>query len=264
MAGKNKPQKHSGNWLWLYALAVILLALAVNVAMCIPIPTLHSLTSGDWLNFWGGYLGGVLGCIPAFAALHESRRQARQQHDEVQAQLEESRRQTEQMLYDSQEVRRCSVMPLVDLTIFPLNHCPSTEELDEYWCLMTDTQGANYTYRPTILTSEKYRQAPGRYYVVYVRNIGLGPALNATVRDDKNCPFFDGDVSTTHDLKSILEITPIKHSEVSRPVNFVIQYTDVFSNLYQREYSVEWTYGGGFASKNFTPPRLIRKSDIPG
>ena len=97
-----------------------------------------------------------------------------------------------------------------------------------------------------------------------MRNIGLGPALNATVRDDKNCPFFDGDVSTTHDLKSILEITPIEHSEVPRPVNFVIQYTDVFSNLYQREYSVEWTYGGGFASKNFTPPRLIRKSDIPG
>ena len=63
---KNKEPTH---WLWKYVAAILLFAATVNGAMYLPIPTLSTLTSGDWLGFWGGYLGGAIGCIPAIAAL---------------------------------------------------------------------------------------------------------------------------------------------------------------------------------------------------
>ena len=49
-----KENKEPTHWLWKYVAAILFFAAAVNGAMYLPIPTLSTLTSGDWLGFWGG------------------------------------------------------------------------------------------------------------------------------------------------------------------------------------------------------------------
>ncbi|MCQ2439425.1 MAG: hypothetical protein MJ074_06660 [Oscillospiraceae bacterium] len=107
-------------WLFLYALFVILLAGSINLMLYLPIPSHGSIDSTHWLGFWGSFLGSSIACIPAILALNESRRQARQQHEEVQAQLEASRKHAEMQSADAEEIRRLSVMPVLDISFrFP-------------------------------------------------------------------------------------------------------------------------------------------------
>lgn len=71
---KNRKIPH---WIILYVVAILLVACAVNGLMYLAVPTLPDLNAPTWLTFWGSYLGGAIGCLPALAALYDNRREAR-------------------------------------------------------------------------------------------------------------------------------------------------------------------------------------------
>ena len=87
-------------WLVLYVFGILLLAGAVDFLMQFPFPSFNqTLNAPSWLDFWGGYLGGAIGCLPALAALYDNREEARRQHEE------------------NKESRRLAVMPVFDCRI---------------------------------------------------------------------------------------------------------------------------------------------------
>ena len=59
---KNRKIPH---WIILYVVVILLVACAVNGLMYLAVPTSPGLTAPSWLDFWGGYLGGAIGCVPA-------------------------------------------------------------------------------------------------------------------------------------------------------------------------------------------------------
>lgn len=261
MENSSKSKKNS-NWLWWYVLAVLLLAGGINAAMYLPIPTLKGLGAEDWLGFWGGYLGGVLGCIPAFAALIESRRQAKQQHEEVQEQLSESKRQAGQMHFETIESRRCSLMPVVDLTITSLQKYPTSNEHPQYWGYIREGSDDCLDVFPEYFTKEYYDEKRSCLFDFYIRNIGPGPALNTTITLadplDRPCDIFTGDVSTSLDVHLIFETQPLIYGILHKTLHFKIQYHDVFGNVYEREHSITLD-PEGILSADWTSPTLKKR-----
>ena len=82
MNKNDEPKKKEVRWICLYILVIIGIAGLINLLMSPSIPSISSIGAPTWLNFWGSYLGGAIGCLPAIAALQHSRREARRQHEE--------------------------------------------------------------------------------------------------------------------------------------------------------------------------------------
>ena len=87
------------HWFGFYVVVMLAIPGIVNFLMNLAIPTLPDLNAPSWLGFWGSYLGGAIGCLPALAALYDNRREARRQHEE------------------SERSRRLAVMPVFDCRI---------------------------------------------------------------------------------------------------------------------------------------------------
>lgn len=157
-----KENKKPTHWLWKYVAAILLFAATVNGAMYLPIPTLSTLTSSDWLGFWGGYLGGAIGCIPAIAALLHSQSESKRLHEET------------------AEAQRRSVLPIFSIDIQPPS---SYSSYSTYITLFTN--GTSFV-KPILPNTDIYNElAPYDEetsdhigYGCTLQNIGLGPALN--------------------------------------------------------------------------------------
>lgn len=259
----DKSSKQYTKWLILYILFIIVVSLLINLLLYLPIPSAGNVDAPDWLGFWGSFLGSMIACIPAFFALDESRRQAKQQHNEVQEQLTESRRQAEQMHFETLESRRCSVMPIVDLIIFPIYEYPDENDLPNYWALIDDKEGVNQAVSSNHFTREMYKSSPGNFYSFHIKNIGLGTALDAQITAG-DVIFFGGDVATSFDWNSIFRITSdnANAKEPLKQFDFKIRYHDVFSNLYERECSVRLG-SMSISVLRATPPKLIERCETP-
>lgn len=202
----------------------------------------ENLNNATWLDFWGSYLGALIGVVPAYLALTESRKQAKQQQRE------------------SLEARRCSLMPIVDLTLFHLQSFPSSEERSKYFGYIRE-RDSYISVIPEEFTEEAYHEKPYCYYDFYVRNIGPGPSLGATITlttPGKQDMVFYGDVSTTLDVHQILEIQPPVITP-TRTLDFCIRYQDVFENVYERTLKVIVDFEG-IVEDEFSPPKLIKRS----
>lgn len=228
-------------------LAALLFPAAVNLFMYVPLPTQNALKAPDWLDFWGSYLGSFLGCIPALLALHESRRQGRQQHEE------------------SMEARRCSLIPIVDLSLFDLREYPDGKARSKYFAYLKEIDASCSTVFPEEFTKEAYNRDPHRFFDFYVRNIGPGPALQATVslpdRHGEYREIFTGDVSPALDLHLIFEAIPVLPTVLptfQRTLHFDIEYFDVFQNKYKRTLSVTID-SEGILTSDWTAPQLVER-----
>ena len=102
-------------WIFLYILGILLLAAIVNALMGLSIPTDASLNAPTWLGFWGSYLGGAIGCLPALAALYDNRREARRQHEE------------------SEKSRRLAAMPVFDCRIRHVSRSYAKDSADQWF-----------------------------------------------------------------------------------------------------------------------------------
>ena len=79
-------------WILGYAAVILVIAVVINVAMGFSIPTNAGLTAPTWLGFWGSYLGGAIGCIPAFLALQHSITESKHHRKEAQQERQLSAR----------------------------------------------------------------------------------------------------------------------------------------------------------------------------
>lgn len=57
--------------IWVIALIIIILPIIINIIMILKIiPTSNNLNSGEWLSFWGNFLGGTIGGMAALIAIY--------------------------------------------------------------------------------------------------------------------------------------------------------------------------------------------------
>lgn len=232
--------KNNVHWLWLYFFAIIIFAAIVNLAMYFPIPTPGTLDAKSWLGFWGGYLGGALGCIPALAALIENRRQAKRQHEEIQTD------------------RRLQVLPVFNCRI----SASSFEYVD----------GLN-TSRHFILDSgfvlrtpeyDEFLEKEAFDYTNYIElcNCGLGPALEVKLTCN-GTPVDLFLLKTNETYYYSLDPTRklLHHSKPTdspSPLTFRFEYSDVFGNKYIQNltYPCYINYDNNGPYISFGPPAI--------
>lgn len=237
---KNKEPTH---WLWKYVAAILLFAAAVNGAMYLPIPTLSTLTSGDWLGFWGGYLGGAIGCIPAIAALLHSQSEAKRLHEET------------------AEAQRCSVLPIFSVST---NAQFSIENLSkDTHCISLNSDGKQQVKTPASHTSTRIflDSCPSNDFSRYncqLRNVGLGPALNLEVYVKTEAT--PGQIHVTlnaygtGEAAHFLFCVPIKETS-----NIQILYSDIFGNRYNQSFSIEYVEAdNAYIRHPFSAPTLVK------
>ena len=234
---KNFKKPH---WLWLYTAALLCFALVVNTAMYLPIPTLKSLSSDGWLGFWGGYLGGAIGCLPAIAALKEGH--------------EESKRQNEEREKD----RRLSIMPVFRFELSPSPIIPAPSMKKEPQAIYFSEEVGF----PDELNVMFYNVQPS--YNLTIKNLGFGHAVNVSLSDERT--------HTTYDLgifekgeRQILTLTHFSPKpSVPKPgftYKFSLFYEDVFLNRYAQ--TVLYTRSSIYNKQSFQTvgiPKLIENT----
>ena len=238
-----KENKEPTHWLWKYVAAILFFATAVNGAMYLPIPTLSTLTSGDWLGFWGGYLGGAIGCIPAIAALLHSQAESKRLHEET------------------AEAQRCSVLPVFSVFVDRNLAAKSPDEYDMFIALSPDGKIARI---PNACNSDYYdflEEFDADEWVrcnLSLKNIGLGPALNPlltfTLGEMKN-----RSIASFHSLSTAQNILILLSAPAQVSLQCKIEYSDIFGNKYSQSFSIDCSnsvYKHYYSFSRETPPEL--------
>jgi len=211
---KSSNDKNDARWLWLYFFAIIIFAGTVNLAMYLPIPTLETLDAKSWLGFWGGYLGGALGCIPALAALIENRRQAKQQYEEIQTE------------------RRLQVLPVFNCRVFSASY-KYIKNLNTSRYFVLDSG--------FVLRLPEYDEFPEKENFdntnyIELCNCGLGPALEAKLTCNGtpvDLFLFKADETNYYLLDPSWKLLHHNKSTTSPyTMTFSLEYLDVFGNKY--------------------------------
>lgn len=214
-------------WLILYVLAILLVAGVINLFMHLAIPTAPGLNAPTWLTFWGSYLGGAIGCLPALAALYDNRKEARKQHEE------------------SENSRRLAAMPVITFednsSSFSLDQIDSLSTLSGMTLLGMDT-GFHSTFKAHDPNKycEKLKQLDASYSGIFFfdfQNIGVGPALNislscSNISPHRSIPLKSIGANETRSLLFCIQIPP--EGDPSHPIQYDIKITfsDIFGNDY--------------------------------
>lgn len=246
---KNRKIPH---WIILYVVVILLVACAVNGLMYLAVPTSPGLTAPSWLDFWGGYLGGAIGCDPALLALYDNRREARRQHAE------------------SEKSRRIAAMPVIACE--DNSSAFQAARLDEFFklsalVLLNSDKGLHDSFsadRPTRY-AEKLKQLDSSYsWIIYLdfQNIGAGPALNVSLAC-LNVPN-PGAISLasigSNERKTLLVClqTPPAHEHHQIQYDIGITFNDIFGNHYVQVQPL-FCRKAQRALGNISVPELIEK-----
>lgn len=238
-----KKSKEPTHWLWKYVAAILLFAAAVNGAMYLPIPTLSTLTSGDWLGFWGGYLGGAIGCIPAIAALLHSQAEAKRLHEET------------------AEAQRCSVLPIFSVST---DARFSDDNLTKDSCCValnpdgTANVKTSVTYLDTRIFLNQHLSNDFMRYNCQLQNVGLGPALNlelyVKLKSKPNQSRVIFNTYGTGEAVHFLLCVPKKATS-----NIQVLYSDIFGNRYSQSFSIEYVAAdNAYIRHPFSTPILVK------
>lgn len=177
-------------WILLYIFVILLIAILLNFLMWLPIPTFGTLRAEHWLGFWGSYLGGALGCLPAIAALVENRRESQLQHEEA------------------ERDRHFSRLPMIDCEVERITS-------DTFWdpdtitAVMSITPGRpSFRWRgisPSYVTNLCKENT---VFLLRLNNIGFGPALDLKTTFLSNEPFSIGTLQEQHAFQLLVSIPP--------------------------------------------------------
>ena len=214
-------------WILLYVVVILLVAGAVNVLMYLAVPTLPVLDAKTWLGFWGSYLGGAIGCLPALAALYDNRREARRQHEE------------------SEKSRRLSAMPVIscenNASSFSLEQVDSLLNLSGM-ILLDMTSGFHNFFSPADPTdyAEHLKQIDDSYSgIIFIdfQNIGLGPALNVSIscsNSPQRKPLLMKSIGAneTRSLLLCVQIPDEADNNYLVRYDIEIKFSDIFGNQY--------------------------------
>lgn len=230
---KNRKIPH---WIFLYVVAILLVAGAVNGLMYLSVPTLPVLDAKTWLGFWGSYLGGAIGCVPALLALYDNRREARRQHEE------------------SEKSRRLAALPVMacedNSSSFSLSEVDSLSSLTAMVFLdsVVGLHGS-FNHPDPNQYREKLKQLDDSYPGVIffdIHNIGAGPALNVTLACSnilQTKPLLLKNIGTneTRSLLLCVQIPPRSDNNYQIDFNFEITFNDIFGNTYVQKLNLNCT-----------------------
>ena len=212
------------HWLAGYAVIILIFAFALNFSMEIPITSFNrSLGADNWLVFWGSYLGGALGCIPALAALLDNRREADRQHEE------------------SEKSRRLSTLPVFSCAGNPLSFVsgqPESVTTLSGLIFLSQEQGLHgqfsswkpEEYAKSVLAADKNHVC----LIFELRNIGAGPALNVSLTCAPSGPIPVQSIGAGEKSTLILGVHVPPDADQSYLHTYTIQisFSDVFGNRY--------------------------------
>lgn len=204
-------------WLILYVLAILLVAGAINLFMYFAIPTSPDLNAPTWLTFWGSYLGGAIGCLPALAALYDNRREARKQHAE------------------NEKSRRLAVMPVFDCRIRYVSTKYAKNNSSNFF--LVDSDGV---LREADENGDDWLKFDFCQECNYIDlcNCGLGPALQAKLRFKDHCvDLFNLKNGYTAHYIFFPSDKYFLFSNAKHTVCFTVECQDIYGNLYTQELS---------------------------
>lgn len=236
-------------WLAAYVVIILAIALLINAAMLLPIPTIAALDAPTWLTFWGSYLGGAIGCIPAIAAYRHS--------------IDDSKRRDEA----EERKRRLDVRPIMlisaspvaasDLKNYPLVTFSSSEGLLDWGTSMQD--------QVPILPNT---------CLLTIKNLGQGHALNLKLSYETPGEMFTSVVLGTLEKEKAMCTVFCFSDIISSPdpdadpdsdtnssafciLNLTLTFEDVLRNEYQQK--IQLSYDA--ASFNFLshPDPVLKK-----
>ncbi|WP_294856422.1 hypothetical protein [uncultured Oscillibacter sp.] len=209
---------------------LIVIPLLVNAFMGFPIPTMRTLKSGDWLCFWGGYLGGLIGAAAALIALYATFDQAERYHK------------------DDLENRRLGVIPCMELIFNPYTKPPKDlntpewfrEDLNglEWFGGIDRDKGFKIAYTKSEEEYEGFckQQTPGTVFYISIRNIGLGPATDLTMwLDDFNLILWGLGINSSRKYLLAFKFD----NTVIESRAFSITFSDVFGNEYKQQFQMD-------------------------
>lgn len=214
-------------WILLYVVAILFVAGTVNVLMYLAVPTLPDLNAPSWLGFWGSYLGGAIGCLPALAALYDNRREARRQHEE------------------SEKSRRLAALPVIACEDSFVRLYAA--QLDAFFdlsgmVLLNQDKGLHeaFSSHNPLEYAEKANQLDASYDgFIYLNfhNIGHGPALNVSVAclnasEHGTIPLNSIGSTESKALMLAIQIPPDADEHYQVQYNIGIFFNDIFGNRY--------------------------------
>ncbi len=215
------------HWLWAYVVAMLAIPGIVDGFMYLAIPTRPDLTAPTWLTFWGSYLGGAIGCMPALAALYDNREETRRQHEE------------------SEKNRRLAAMPVI--VCEDRSSTFRAARLDEFFnlsalVLLDSDKGFhdNFSADEPAKYTEKVKQLDSSYSrFIYLdfHNIGTGPALNvsfACLNTSQRSTISLMSIGTNERraLLVCVQIPPEADEHYQVQYNIGITFHDIFGNHY--------------------------------
>lgn len=206
-------QKH---WIAAYFCAALIIAVVVNIGMRLPIVSFNtSLKSDTWLTFWGSYLGGAIGCLPALAAYRHSIDESDRQHKE------------------SEESRRLSVMPVFDCRIRYISTEYAKDDSSQYFVI-----DSNGTLREGDFDDWLELDCYQKCNYIDLCNCGLGPALQAKLRFKDHCvDLFNLKNGYTAHYIFFPSDKYFLSSSAKHTVCFTVECQDIYGNLYTQELS---------------------------
>lgn len=206
-------------WLVLYVFGILLVAVTVNLLMHLAIPTLPDLNAPTWLGFWGSYLGGAIGCLPALAALYDNREEARRRHEE------------------NKESRRLAVMPVFDCRIRHVSHKYAEKHFSDFFVI--DSSGTLYKADD----ADDWIELDCRQECNYIDlcNCGLGPAIQAKLfYNEQLVDLFNLKNGDTAHYIFLPDIDYFFGSQAGKPIKFA--FTVKCQDLYGNQYAQDLTF----------------------
>lgn len=219
----------------------VLIIFFIISAISIPLAANHLLPKNtqpnDWLSFWGSYLGGLLGSVAALLALNESRCQAERQHKE------------------SEDNRRLSVLPALNIA-FEKDVTGRSKQGVEDQLLFCKTQSVNYFGKRNPEFIKKSDHSKSVTGILRFTNCGMGPALQICITYSSSKIDV---VSVGAGLTSVYALTFVRQEEgrTNDEFDFTIRYNDVLGNTYMQQQSLIYdNQDGTVFFQSSTPPEL--------
>lgn len=226
MKKNDELKKKEDRWIFTYILAIISIAFIINLLMSPSIPSISSIDAPTWLTFWGSYLGGAIGCLPAIAALQHSRRESRRQHEEFLQQQKEAEKD-----------RHFSHLPMLDcvITYYPQENIPRIpfSEINAMFEIYPDHSQSTWPIINFQTLSELSFVPDRKFFLLRIKNVGFGPALSTKLQL-VHPPFFSFGTLSVGDKFNLIVIL---HEPL--PEHLISQFTfdDMLGWKYQQTHA---------------------------
>ena len=237
-------QKH---WIESYFCAALMLAVVVNIGMNLPIASLNaSLEAPTWLGFWGSYLGGAIGCLPAIAAYRRS--------------IDESKRQIEK----EEANRRLSVRPILNLSSTPLER--SFHALPHIFFSTAEGFKPMSSQLSTSIDIALH-DSPQKGIKICIKNLGFGHALNVKLSYFGTVHYL-GTIEQGSSTDQLFYLSNFKIHAWEKPsqltaitFSIFLTYEDVFCNEYKQTINLI-LFSDEYSVVSDIKPVLIKRENI--